>query len=72
MACVLVLPALPGLLGTASASGLSSPSPEVFPLLIELVEGELLSLLIIGVKQGQKNKVSPNHQDADDLQNELL
>lgn len=73
MACVLVLPALGGLLATAtaSASGLSSPSPEFFLLLIELV-GELLPLLIIGLKQRQKGKVSPNHQDADGLQNELL
>lgn len=49
MACALVLPALSGLLATASASGLSFPSPEFFPLLIELV-GELLSHLVIGVK----------------------
>lgn len=73
MACVLVLPALRGLLATAtaSASGLSPPSPEFFLLLIELV-GKLLPLLITGLKQRQKGKVSPNHQDADGLQNELL
>lgn len=73
MACVLVLPALRGLhaTATASASGLSPPSPEFFLLLIELV-GKLLPLLITGLKQRQKGKVSPNHQDADGLQNELL
>ena len=72
MACALGLPALPGLLATTSASGLSCLSPEVFPLLTELVEEELLSLLIRGVKQSQKDKVSSKHQDTDGLQNELL
>lgn len=43
--CTLVPPALLDLLGAASASGPHSPSPEVFPLLIELV-GELPSLFI--------------------------
>lgn len=60
-----------GLLAAASASGLSSPSPEVFPPLTMLVEGELLSLLVRRPKEGQKSEVSLKCQDADGVQKEL-